>query len=837
MTANIRTSLEQKINKIIPNFSTSNLHTIASMRIFEGETKSRFSLFYEAIGISLEEQKRINNLATKPKKKEYIDLITKFVEGNSVDKFKSGDRKGENKMDNIGRQKLFDIMKLYIVKDPESFGGSETKSSEKEPEVKVQDNKQQPKLNTEYTPIMNISETIANTKGVATKVGRMLTKKSLVQPKLINENVFVNPSDNKASIDLLKFKELEARKQQKIDSMISTGSIDKTFGLTESKQASLSQTPNSVISIKNKNQPKLKVSEVINPIDDNRKKKAKMTEFVKQHNKKKQTTVPEVAEIKESGKEREVKVQQEEQPITTDQSTASSKILQTMSKLPIGGLLGLASSYAIRTNNKDLSRYISPLFAALGDVVYRSLSDNPYGIRDLLNKIKSYGVSEDDLINESKQPSAKKATRAVKFEESKGKPDGQPKPDESNNRPSPIDEKNEPTKLPVRQNPKISQTEAEMDKMINKALDKEIENKKLTEIIREVKQLENKNMFTRFTDKTLPYEKALATAILKRVNPTLYNRIFLSDEQLRNMESKRDAVFPTMDQMMKDFNELKNNEDAFVNDLTDSKVTLGDRNGDYLEPNVFSQFNYADYVDSEDVVPAGSVRDRFDRMSNIAKTVGGSVAATGAGLAVKMVTDKLGLTGDIKEEPIAYKQDKSDQNDVPTAPGLIRGAGILKPKFIVPSVNIFAKTEQEQFVDDMEFAMFDFVQDDSGGNDPDGNNPILRDQTLSKGLRYQRSGVTVNSLYGRDIPNDPKNISKELMNQLFLGEPVLPQMKFLFSEEFNPQEFNLSEFEVNNYDVNNELTAIEMLSPYANFTNNQLLDQFIDTSILYGIVP
>ena len=76
-----------------------------------------------------------------------------------------------------------------------------------------------------------------------------------------------------------------------------------------------------------------------------------------------------------------------------------------------------------------------------------------------------------------------------------------------------------------------------------------------------------------------------------------------------------------------------------------------------------------------------------------------------------------------------------------------------------------------------------------------------------------------------------------MMNQLFLGEHVLPQMKFLFSEEFYPQEFNLSEFEVNNYDVNNELTAIEMLSPYANFTNNQLLDQFIDTSILYGVVP
>jgi hypothetical protein len=77
MTANIRTSLEQKINKIIPNFSTSNLHTIASTMIFEGKTKSRFSLFYESIGITPEEQNRINGLATKSKKIEYNNLITK----------------------------------------------------------------------------------------------------------------------------------------------------------------------------------------------------------------------------------------------------------------------------------------------------------------------------------------------------------------------------------------------------------------------------------------------------------------------------------------------------------------------------------------------------------------------------------------------------------------------------------------------------------------------------------------------------------------------------------------------------------------------------------------
>lgn len=179
----------------------------------------------------------------------------------------------------------------------------------------------------------------------------------------------------------------------------------------------------------------------------------------------------------------------------------------------------------------------------------------------------------------------------------------------------------------------------------------------------------------------------------------------------------------------------------------------------------------------------------------------------------------------------------TDQSDYINEDEIKRGPGILKPKFIMPSVNILNRTEQEQYVDDLEFAMFDFVQDDSGGNDPNGTNPLLRDQNLSLGLRYQRAGVTINSLFGENLPDDPRNMSQKRVKELFLGESLIPEMKFLYSDQFEAQEFNLSEFEVDQYDVNNERTAVEMFSPYADFTDNQLLDQYIDTSILYGIVP
>jgi hypothetical protein len=233
-----------------------------------------------------------------------------------------------------------------------------------------------------------------------------------------------------------------------------------------------------------------------------------------------------------------------------------------------------------------------------------------------------------------------------------------------------------------------------------------------------------------------------------------------------------------------------------------------------------------------------NMNERDQRLMNDARTrnaiVGGSAIA-GAGLVGAGIVGGMNKQQPrIKENPLIFKQEQTTQGDGES--NVERGAGKLKPKFIVPSANIFSKTEQEQYVDDMEFAMFDFVQDE-GGNDPYGTNPILRDQHMTENLRYQRSGVNVYSLYGANLPDNPRNMPAKKMQEMFLGENRLPEMKFLFSNEFEAQEFNQSEFEVDEYDVNNERTAIEAFSPYANFTNNQLLDQFYDTSILYGVVP
>ena len=868
MPSSIKASIKQRIAILIPEFTASMLYNLDDIT---ADNMSRYSQFYSEIGVDAKEQERINKLKTAEKIDGFVTAIENFILANSVDKIKSGNNKGNPKADNLGRQKLFDIMKLYIVKNPESFGGSETKSSEKEPEVKDQDNKQRnQKLKSEI------------------------------------ENLFQR-SKTPQAMDSMKLFGLAESKQPVVEPQInlSEGMASKYFGVTESKQATTPQTPNSKIAIQNKNQPAIntRLAEIKSPVYvprmntfqtiantpvrtepvENKKitlsdlldaesanlvpkkiiTKPTMTGVRKRQQErkeknnlfeKKQTTAEFLKQNEDEftqasladEKEREVKLPEQEQTMLTGLSNR-------LSNLNYGALIGMAASYAVLNNNKGMLQYLPILGATMGSHLYDTVTSS--GFTNLMNTLRKFGADPKEIIKDARQPSSKKATRAVKFEpkkevepepEQEGKHDGPPqnKPPVKDNIPSPVDAKFEnldkpsiPPKMSLRET--VNQATGYVSRLPGKIVDNiitAVASPFLESLeYKDSKEYDIKGRPTRYDEQG------------EKINPLLYRGEYLDGKAVAYDREGNMVDYATGKRIVQA--DILRDVNGVILEPFDDRTPAGP----FAEPFDLDDDEFSDppSITSPPINSRTPITDRFRdvvdraerfaRSSNIRNKVSAGVAAVavGAGLSnmESDIKNQQTKAGDIKEDPIAYKQDKSDQNDVPTPPGLIRGAGILKPKFIVPSVNIFAKTEQEQFVDDMEFAMFDFVQDDSGGNDPDGNNPILRDQTLSKGLRYQRSGVTVNSLYGRDIPNDPKNISKELMNQLFLGEPVLPQMKFLFSEEFYPQEFNLSEFEVNNYDVNNELTAIEMLSPYANFTNNQLLDQFIDTSILYGVVP
>jgi hypothetical protein len=563
-------------------------------------------------------------------------------------------------------------------------------------------------------------------------------------------------------------------------------------------------------------------------------------------------------EFVEAGKEREVK----EQPLTTGQSF-TNRMLDAIGSLTFSGLFAVLSTYAARTNNKDLSRYIAPLGGALGALAYRKVSDFKDGASEILDKVSKLGGSPDDIIS-----TAKRASR----------PDIRPEDDEP---PAPAGRPSEPPPqrlvddvkaeraLPIR--PKKAVSDADL-----KAIEDSLKPKPFTGRVYDAERSVPR-VAVDFASDVGTGVKAGAGAVargvisgvglidrginsaISAVAKEIYDTVTFDNggygEDMPDLIAPRymEGKIPLRAGARAEYYDLPPredpNEDVFL-DRPERPIPAG----------------FADARDYDGSRPTSGIGDRISRARRVARDLGivAGTSAVTAGIASTIANSRRGesesatgtgptvgtgpetnidVKSTIKESPIILKNDELNQDQSQNIEEgkkkdeIRRGAGMLKPKFIVPSVNIFNKTEQEQYVDDIEFAMFDFVQDDSGGNDPTGTNPILRDQTLSKGLRYQNSGVTINSLYGKNLPDNPKNMTQALMTELFLGEPLLPTMKFLFSDEFNPQEFNLSEFEVNNYDVNNELTAIEMLSPYANFTNNQLLDQFIDTSILYGVVP
>jgi hypothetical protein len=184
-----------------------------------------------------------------------------------------------------------------------------------------------------------------------------------------------------------------------------------------------------------------------------------------------------------------------------------------------------------------------------------------------------------------------------------------------------------------------------------------------------------------------------------------------------------------------------------------------------------------------------------------------------------------------REEPVKLPVGPGDVFTQQTEDELkkITGKGLLRPKFIIPNVNILQPSDQELAADALEFAAFDFVRPNTEGGEGDLNTNILkRSQKLNENIRFQGAGVQVNSLFGYDLPVQP---SQETINNLFLYK-ALPPLKF------QEQEYNLSEFEVMSYDPINQRGAIEMFSPYNDFSDTIPDDRNeMDTSMLFSIVP
>jgi len=157
-----------------------------------------------------------------------------------------------------------------------------------------------------------------------------------------------------------------------------------------------------------------------------------------------------------------------------------------------------------------------------------------------------------------------------------------------------------------------------------------------------------------------------------------------------------------------------------------------------------------------------------------------------------------------------------------------KGTGLFRPKFIIPSKEIFSQTQQQKYNDDVLFSLFDMVTEEGGlgGN----SNPLVRSNNMNDDIRYKGAGITLDNrlLFNKDITQKTGN--KEL-DKMFLGNK-LPPVKFVYQD---PEDS--FKYEANQFFVNNENTAIQMLSPYDDMTRTDQFWQTFPKSMLYSQVP
>lgn len=224
----------------------------------------------------------------------------------------------------------------------------------------------------------------------------------------------------------------------------------------------------------------------------------------------------------------------------------------------------------------------------------------------------------------------------------------------------------------------------------------------------------------------------------------------------------------------------------------------------------------------------------------IGGTLGGAAAARrGAGVGGALGAAAVGgLAGEAVERlvraPITVPPDTLkviQQED--------KGTGKLRPKFIIPSVDILQPTNQQIQADQDEWNMFDFVNPTSeGANGTAATNPLKLQALQENEIRFRDSGVDVHPMFSDDLP-----FTNEQLTEYFIGAPLpaLPEMKFQENEEEFFDSRGAPQLSLwqrhGGYDPQNQSVAIEIQSPFRNFTNVTQLDEDINNSILYGSIP
>jgi hypothetical protein len=187
--------------------------------------------------------------------------------------------------------------------------------------------------------------------------------------------------------------------------------------------------------------------------------------------------------------------------------------------------------------------------------------------------------------------------------------------------------------------------------------------------------------------------------------------------------------------------------------------------------------------------------------------------------------------GRINETPIEVSQDIIDQTTAE-----LQQVGGQKNKqwakrIIMPSTNIMDKSRQEQYADDVEFALFDYVPPTEQGNGTVKSNPLVRNQFVNHQIQMEDAGVNIPTVLFNTLV-DASSLTDRQMEALFRGAP--PLIRDPSYVKYNGDTFDT----VANYQYpNKENTAIGMLDPYRNFSRVDNHWSYNPDSQLFTINP
>ena len=203
--------------------------------------------------------------------------------------------------------------------------------------------------------------------------------------------------------------------------------------------------------------------------------------------------------------------------------------------------------------------------------------------------------------------------------------------------------------------------------------------------------------------------------------------------------------------------------------------------------------------------------------------VGQVVGGLGAGALAGYIAGK--EESKVQEIPVEIP-DQVVQQEEPLKSG--SGKGTLRPKFIIPSVDILNKTDNEIQADLDEFSAFDFVLPSSEGTEGNiSNNPFKRQAYIQNELILNGGGIDIPSQWGEE-----PMISEQDQKEQMIGDKLspIPELKMGVVDEDISVGFYTRKAQPNLWNAG----SIKLDPLYYGFTRATDLNDNVVKSSLYG---